>query len=106
MCVRVFVCVCACQLGELLKDWRRLNVAVTRAKHKLLMLGSIPTLRRYAPLEKLLNHLQQENMISFIPSTHTHTFLCYNTSRLLWIVLYIKVFLNRKSHLPAPSGSS
>ncbi|CAB1312952.1 unnamed protein product, partial [Coregonus sp. 'balchen'] len=25
-------------LGELLKDWRRLNVAITRAKHKLLML--------------------------------------------------------------------
>uniref|UniRef100_A0A8C7UVV6 DNA replication ATP-dependent helicase/nuclease DNA2 n=1 Tax=Oncorhynchus mykiss TaxID=8022 RepID=A0A8C7UVV6_ONCMY len=56
-------------LGELLKDWRRLNVAITRAKHKLLMVGSAPTLRRYAPLEKLLNHLTQESMISFtLPS--------------------------------------
>lgn len=53
------------QLGELLKDWRRLNVAITRAKHKLLMVGSATTLRRYVPVEKLLNHLQQENMISF-----------------------------------------
>ncbi|CAG5854382.1 unnamed protein product [Menidia menidia] len=52
-------------LGELLKDWRRLNVAITRAKHKLLMVGSATTLRRYSPLEKLLNYLQQENMISF-----------------------------------------
>uniref|UniRef100_A0A8C1PIL4 DNA replication ATP-dependent helicase/nuclease n=1 Tax=Cyprinus carpio TaxID=7962 RepID=A0A8C1PIL4_CYPCA len=52
-------------LGELLQDWRRLNVAITRAKHKLLMLGSAPTLRQYAPLEKLLCHLQQEDMISF-----------------------------------------
>ncbi|TSK22614.1 DNA replication ATP-dependent helicase/nuclease DNA2 [Bagarius yarrelli] len=52
-------------LGELLKDWRRLNVAITRAKQKLLMLGSAPALRLYAPLEKLLTHMQQENMISF-----------------------------------------
>lgn len=48
-----------------MKDWRRLNVAITRAKHKLVMVGSATTLRRYAPVEKLLNHLQQENMISF-----------------------------------------
>ncbi|KAM4602916.1 DNA replication ATP-dependent helicase/nuclease DNA2 [Polymixia lowei] len=54
-------------LGELLKDWRRLNVAVTRAKHKLLMVGSASTLRRYAPLDKLLNHLQQESMIIQLP---------------------------------------
>ncbi|XP_042592779.1 LOW QUALITY PROTEIN: DNA replication ATP-dependent helicase/nuclease DNA2-like [Cyprinus carpio] len=55
-------------LGELLQDWRRLNVAITRAKHKLLMLGSAPTLRRYAPLEKLLCHLQQEDMIFQLPA--------------------------------------
>ncbi|XP_030580226.1 DNA replication ATP-dependent helicase/nuclease DNA2 isoform X2 [Archocentrus centrarchus] len=54
-------------LGELLKDWRRLNVAITRAKHKLLMVGSATTLRRYTPVEKLLNHLQQENMILQLP---------------------------------------
>uniref|UniRef100_I3KK41 DNA replication ATP-dependent helicase/nuclease n=1 Tax=Oreochromis niloticus TaxID=8128 RepID=I3KK41_ORENI len=57
-------------LGELLKDWRRLNVAITRAKHKLLMVGSATTLRRYTPVEKLLNHLQQENMISFKIAAH------------------------------------
>ncbi|XP_044202740.1 DNA replication ATP-dependent helicase/nuclease DNA2 isoform X1 [Thunnus albacares] len=54
-------------LGELLKDWRRLNVAITRAKHKLLMVGSASTLRRYAPVEKLLDHLQKENMIIQLP---------------------------------------
>lgn len=31
-------------VGELLKDWRRVNVAVTRAKSKLLILGSKATL--------------------------------------------------------------
>ncbi|XP_077420738.1 DNA replication ATP-dependent helicase/nuclease DNA2 [Vanacampus margaritifer] len=54
-------------LGELLKDWRRLNVAITRAKHKLLMVGSASTLRRYTPVEKLLGHLEQENMIIQLP---------------------------------------
>uniref|UniRef100_A0AAY4E4T9 DNA replication ATP-dependent helicase/nuclease n=1 Tax=Denticeps clupeoides TaxID=299321 RepID=A0AAY4E4T9_9TELE len=53
-------------LGELLKDWRRLNVAITRAKHKLLMIGSSTALRLYSPLLKLLTHLEQENMISFL----------------------------------------
>uniref|UniRef100_A0A672N518 DNA replication ATP-dependent helicase/nuclease n=1 Tax=Sinocyclocheilus grahami TaxID=75366 RepID=A0A672N518_SINGR len=50
-------------ISELLQDWRRLNVAITRAKHKLLMLGSAPTLRRYAPLEKLLL-FTNENLIA------------------------------------------
>ncbi|KQK84105.1 hypothetical protein AAES_51951 [Amazona aestiva] len=52
-------------LGALLKDWRRLNVAITRAKHKLIMVGCVPSLSYYPPLEKLLCHLQSEAMISF-----------------------------------------
>ncbi|KAK8193016.1 AAA domain-containing protein, partial [Phyllosticta capitalensis] len=34
----------ACIVGELLKDWRRVNVAVTRARSKLVILGSKRTL--------------------------------------------------------------
>lgn len=70
------------QMGELLKDWRRLNVAITRAKHKLIMVGSISTLRRYAPLEKLLSHLESQSMISF-------SSLSTVPSRSLQIIKYI-----------------
>ncbi|XP_026528506.1 DNA replication ATP-dependent helicase/nuclease DNA2 [Notechis scutatus] len=54
-------------VGELLKDWRRLNVAITRAKHKLVMLGCVPSLCLYPPLKKLLHHLKNEAMIFNIP---------------------------------------
>ncbi|XP_008495874.2 DNA replication ATP-dependent helicase/nuclease DNA2 [Calypte anna] len=55
-------------LGALLKDWRRLNVAITRAKHKLVLVGCVPSLCRYPPLEKLLCHLQSEAMIFNLPA--------------------------------------
>lgn len=35
----------ACHIGDLLKDWRRINVAFTRAKTKLLVVGSKSTLK-------------------------------------------------------------
>ncbi|XP_063135358.1 solute carrier family 25 member 16 isoform X3 [Rattus norvegicus] len=55
-------------LGELLKDWRRLNVAITRAKHKLILLGSVSSLKRFPPLEKLFDHLNAEQLIRNLPS--------------------------------------
>ena len=33
-------------IGDLLKDWRRLNVAITRARCKLIFVGSLDTLKR------------------------------------------------------------
>ncbi|XP_066456772.1 DNA replication ATP-dependent helicase/nuclease DNA2 isoform X2 [Eleutherodactylus coqui] len=54
------------KLGDLLKDWRRLNVALTRAKHKLIMIGCVPTLCRFDSLEKLICYLRSENLISFL----------------------------------------
>lgn len=40
--------------GEVLNDQRRLAVSVTRAKHKLIIVGNSIALRRYAPLQKLI----------------------------------------------------
>ncbi|KAM4636922.1 DNA replication ATP-dependent helicase/nuclease DNA2 [Discoglossus pictus] len=54
------------KLGDLLKDWRRLNVALTRAKHKLVMVGSVPTLCRFQSLEKMIHSLQSDHLISFV----------------------------------------
>ncbi|XP_006835892.1 PREDICTED: DNA replication ATP-dependent helicase/nuclease DNA2 [Chrysochloris asiatica] len=63
-------------IGELLKDWRRLNVAITRAKHKLILLGCVPSLNHYPPLEKLLCHLNSEKLIIDLPSGD-HDSLCH-----------------------------
>ncbi|XP_016053872.1 PREDICTED: DNA replication ATP-dependent helicase/nuclease DNA2 isoform X1 [Miniopterus natalensis] len=63
-------------LGELLKDWRRLNVAITRAKHKLILLGCVSSLNRYPPLGKLLCHLNSEKLIIDLPSGE-HESLCH-----------------------------
>ncbi|XP_004470579.2 DNA replication ATP-dependent helicase/nuclease DNA2 [Dasypus novemcinctus] len=54
-------------LGELLRDWRRLNVAITRAKHKLILVGCVPSLNCYPPLEKLFSHLNSERLIIDLP---------------------------------------
>ncbi len=43
--------------GELLKDWRRINVALTRAKHKLVLIGSRRTLQGSAICAALLGAL-------------------------------------------------
>lgn len=45
-------------MNEILQDERRLNVAVTRAKYKLIMVGDIATLQLYTPFRKLTAHLE------------------------------------------------
>ncbi|KAJ6785642.1 hypothetical protein PWT90_04790 [Aphanocladium album] len=47
----------ACNIGDLLRDWRRINVAFTRAKTKLLVIGSKSTLNGS-------NVNNKENMLS------------------------------------------
>ncbi|KAL8576064.1 hypothetical protein ACOMHN_001414 [Nucella lapillus] len=54
--------------GGLLRDGRRLNVAVTRAKHKLVILGDSSTLTHYPPLHALLCSLRQRQQIFPLPA--------------------------------------
>ena len=54
-------------VGDLLKDWRRVNVAVTRAKRKLVLIGSVKTLRGSLLLQELFDLLEARGWIHAIP---------------------------------------
>ena len=65
-------------VGDLLKDWRRVNVALTRAKSKLIILGSRGTLRNNELLSKLLTLVGERGWCTELPkdadSLHTFSF--------------------------------
>ncbi|XP_065558238.1 DNA replication ATP-dependent helicase/nuclease DNA2-like [Artemia franciscana] len=49
--------------SQILQDERRLNVAVTRAKHKLIIVGHGVCLRKYIPFSKLIDFLERKKSI-------------------------------------------
>ncbi|XP_074640132.1 DNA replication ATP-dependent helicase/nuclease DNA2-like [Tubulanus polymorphus] len=49
--------------GDILEDIRRLNVAVTRARCKLILLGCKNTLRHFTPLSKLIEILASQQIL-------------------------------------------
>ncbi|KAJ1856993.1 DNA replication endonuclease-helicase Dna2 [Coemansia sp. RSA 1822] len=55
-------------VGELLRDWHRINVAITRARNKLVMVGSRSTLERSPLLAAMLRILDQDKCIVNIPA--------------------------------------
>eukprot|EP01135_Chromosphaera_perkinsii_P003490 Nk52_evm16s245 gene=Nk52_evmTU16s245 len=48
-------------VGELVKDWRRINVALTRAKRKLIIIGDCETLERTHLLNLMIGHMRESN---------------------------------------------
>jgi DNA replication ATP-dependent helicase Dna2 len=47
-----------CSVGTLLRDWRRVNVAITRAKYKLVIVGSM-SMTTHVPILKSLGELMK-----------------------------------------------
>lgn len=56
-----------CNVGDLLKDWRRVNVAVTRAKRKLILVGSLSTLKGSLLLQELFDLLERKDWVQVLP---------------------------------------
>jgi DNA replication ATP-dependent helicase Dna2 len=53
--------------GDLVKDWRRMNVAFTRARSKLVIFGSRSTLSRTSLLESFFQLMEGEGWIVRLP---------------------------------------
>lgn len=52
--------------NEILEDQRRLTVAITRAKHKLIMVGDTASLDNYRPFRMLITSMSKMNKINLI----------------------------------------
>lgn len=74
-------------VGELLKDWRRVNVALTRARSKLVVLGSRRTLVNNELLTKFLGLVDRRGWAVDLPKgadvCHTFDFSSQSTASLL-----------------------
>ncbi|XP_020290198.1 DNA replication ATP-dependent helicase/nuclease DNA2 [Pseudomyrmex gracilis] len=63
-CARSVECENTKKEHEILDDKRRLTVAITRARHKLIIIGDKNTLLRYAPFKDLFNVIDEKNVIN------------------------------------------
>ncbi|KAJ1919842.1 DNA replication endonuclease-helicase Dna2 [Mycoemilia scoparia] len=54
-------------VGRLLRDWRRINVAITRARTKLIMVGSFSTLVSAPALKDMLSFIENKGWVTKLP---------------------------------------
>ncbi|KAF7191210.1 DNA replication ATP-dependent helicase/nuclease DNA2 [Pseudocercospora fuligena] len=55
-------------VGDLLKDWRRVNVALTRGRSKLVVFGNRETLKHNELLDKMLNMMDERHWTFDLPT--------------------------------------
>jgi DNA replication ATP-dependent helicase Dna2 len=62
------------KVGRLLEDMRRINVALTRAKHKLILVGSLSTLSKSSKvLKTVLDSIQTQGQVELLPGNAAPT---------------------------------
>ena len=71
------------KVGKLLRDWRRVNVAITRAKRKLLMIGSLSTLTTDALFRSLFDLLTGKGWVCTLPPAALSMYKGENDLKLL-----------------------
>ncbi len=70
-------------VGDLLRDWRRLNVAITRAKSKLIIVGSKKTLETLEMLKTFLNVIKENDWLYQLPPNALELYKVLNLSPVL-----------------------
>lgn len=58
------------KINQILDDHRRLTVAITRAKHKLIIIGDTVSLEGYRPFKMLITGLSKMNKINLVDQQH------------------------------------
>jgi DNA replication ATP-dependent helicase Dna2 len=56
------------QVGELVKDWRRVNVSITRARSKLIIFGSRSTLQSAPLLSEFFTLMEDHKWLYRLPA--------------------------------------